>query len=118
MGKLVYGISAVAMQTQVEIENDNNPAWIVRRTVFDSINNGGAAVGEARHFLQTEVADFSMLPGGAVITPPSTVFLTGWLIAGASPVSTTVRARIYYTIAELSTEDYWQLVEARRMIPQ
>jgi hypothetical protein len=117
-GKIVFGISAVSMSTQVEVENDNNPAWVVRRTIMEEIDNGGVAVGEARNVWPTLVADFSTLPGGAIITPPSTVFLTGWAITGTSGVVIVVRSRLYYTITELSTEDYWQLVEARRMIPQ
>ena len=60
------------------------------------------------------VRDFTSLPGGGLIIPPRPVYLAikgeGLAAAGIA------MARIYYTHLELTPEDYWELVEARRMI--
>ncbi len=60
------------------------------------------------------VKDFSSLPGGGLIAPPAPMYGAA---EGSSLVSaTTSIIKLYYTILELNTEDYWELVEARRLL--
>lgn len=63
---------------------------------------------------QPFIYDFSGLPGGGILVPPTAIYLA---VQGVGTVSaTTGWARIFYTTKSLTTEDYWQLVEARRII--
>lgn len=114
-----FGLTAAPIATATDALDSNNPAWISREAIEENINNGGVAVAETRHWIPQIVANYNDLPGGGLITPPSTVFLQSYgTLAAMSAITISVRARVYYTITELTTEDYWQLVEARRMIPQ
>jgi hypothetical protein len=73
---------------------------------------GVAASGEVVY--EPYVKDFTNLPGGGLIVPPVPVFGfiqgTGCASAGVSVI------KGFYTVRELSTDDYWQLVESRRVI--
>lgn len=63
---------------------------------------------------QPYVKDFSTLPGGGLLVPPNPLYLAA---KGTSLVAvSTVTAKILYTNYELSTEEYWELVESRRII--
>ncbi len=59
-------------------------------------------------------SSFSQMPGGGLIVPPRPIYL----FAQGQSVATacTVQARIFFTCLNLSPADYWELVEARRMI--
>ena len=59
------------------------------------------------------IKDFSMLPGGGLLIPPSPLYLAakGTGLAAAA----TLRVRIYYSPIDLKTEDYWQLLEMYRL---
>lgn len=60
------------------------------------------------------VKDFSPLPGGGLITPPNPLYgaAVGSGLAGAQ----TYYLKMFYTVKELKTEEYWELVEARRLV--
>lgn len=60
------------------------------------------------------VKDFTNLPGGGMLIPPNPLFLgiKGTGLAAA----TSCEIRLYYTILQLSPDQYWELVESRRMI--
>lgn len=73
--------------------------------------------GAAANAIWTEgpyVKDFSSLPGGGIIVPPSPLYLysVGTSLVGASNVV----ARIHYTLRTLAVDEYWELVEARRVL--
>lgn len=73
--------------------------------------------GTAANYKVTRVPDtydFANLPGGGLLVPPNPL---GVCIKGSSLGSAgVVWVRIHYTYLQLSTEEYWQLVEARRVI--
>lgn len=58
--------------------------------------------------------DFTALPSGGLIVPPAPLYgaIQGFGMAGAG----TIVIRAYYTIKELATDEYWELVEARRLL--
>lgn len=58
--------------------------------------------------------DFSNLPGGGILVPPNPLF--AWVQGAALTSAMTVRARMFYTVKVLKLEDFWELVELRRMI--
>lgn len=81
----------------------------VSRLDFGAAASGGLV--KARPWIER---DFMGLPGGGLIVPPVPLFLYA---KGNGLVSAeTVTCRIWYTLLQLSTEDYWELVEARRVI--
>jgi hypothetical protein len=73
---------------------------------------GAAASGWVRE--TPYIKDFSSLPGGGILVAPNPLYL---MIQGASAAAAgTVMARLFYTYMELETDEYWQLVESRRII--
>jgi hypothetical protein len=73
---------------------------------------GAAATG---HLVQNVFTkDFSTLPGGGILVPPNPLYLGSHGVSVAAVVTMVVK--IFYTTYELGTEEYWELVEARRII--
>jgi hypothetical protein len=58
--------------------------------------------------------DFSNLPGGGILVPPNPLYL--WCKGTALTSAMVLVARMFYTVRQLKTEDFWELVELRRMI--
>lgn len=84
---------------------------------FRSVTSGlvATAAGTARQFVETVyVDDFSSLPGGGIIISADRLY--GFVDSGGLANAHTLTLRLYYTMMELSTEDYWELVESRRII--
>lgn len=76
------------------------------------IDYGAAASGML--VMRPHFKDFTNLPGGGLIVPPSPLY---GACQGSGLVSaTTSYLKFYYTVKELATEEYWELVEARRII--
>ena len=73
---------------------------------------GAAASGTLRSNPVTK--SFADLPGGGLLVPPNPlyVFAQGVALAAAQ----VVECRMFYTVKTLKTEDFWELVEQRRMI--
>lgn len=60
------------------------------------------------------VKDFSQLPGGGILVPPTPLYL---FAKGATAAAAhTVVARIHYTTLQLAIDQYWELVESRRVL--
>lgn len=58
--------------------------------------------------------DFASLPGGGLIVPPNPLYLG---VKGTGLVAAdTVTVKFYYTNRALSPDEYWELVESRRII--
>lgn len=60
------------------------------------------------------VKDFSNLPGKGILVPPNPLFL--FVMGTALTSAVTVTTRLFYTVRVLKLEDFWELVELRRMI--
>ncbi|GAH07378.1 unnamed protein product, partial [marine sediment metagenome] len=58
--------------------------------------------------------DFSSLPGGGILVPPNPIYI--FAKGNALGSARTVTCRIFYTVRILKAEDFWELVELRRMI--
>lgn len=87
------------------------PEVLVVQT-WGRLDYGAAATGQI--VTSPVTRDFSTMPGTGILVPADRLFI-GILDVGASSAC---RAwmRLYYTTVELTTEDYWQLVESRSMI--
>ena len=60
------------------------------------------------------IRDFAQLPGGGMIVPPNPLYLAVVGISQAGAL--TIECRIYYTTIVLKGDEFWELVEARRII--
>lgn len=60
------------------------------------------------------VRDFSQLPGGGLLVAPNPLY--GVIISSGASGVMGGWVRMYYTYTELATDEYWQLVESRRII--
>ena len=74
---------------------------------------GVAATG--LYYVQPQIVkDFTNLPGGGLIVPPTSIYAgaqgTGCASAGTNTV------RFFFTVKELQEAEYWQLVESRRSV--
>ncbi len=73
------------------------------------------AAGVSSHLVtQPFVKDLSTLPAGGMLVPCRPIYLwmqsEGWTAAG------TLAARIFFTVVDLKAEEYWELVEATRLV--
>ncbi len=92
-------------------------AAYVDPTILDLYVLSREDIGAAASGLLMErpyIKDFSTLPGGGIIVPPTPLFMGAQGVSLAN--AQTVVVKMYYTLINLSTDQYWQLVEARRVI--
>lgn len=105
---LYYGLS---------VSNSFSSPGITENTIIDynavtRVDLGAAAVG--MFIDRVKVKDFSSLPGGGILVPPTPLYLYA---KGDSLVSANqVTARLHYTLKTLKVDEYWELVEARRVL--
>lgn len=85
---------------------------VILRQVWRRVDFGAAASGAVVEY--PIVRDFSTMPGGGILVPADRLYI-GVLGSGCSAAGTGI-IRIYYTVVELNSEDYWQLVESRRIL--
>lgn len=110
----VLGVALCAANSITSILDDAafaNPI-LIDIALITRVDLGAAASGFFE--LKPLVKDFSSLPGGGLIVPPAPLYgaAQGVGLTGA----TTSLLKIFYTIKDLSPDDYWQLVEARRTL--
>lgn len=72
------------------------------------------AAASMHFFVGPIIKDFSALPGGGIIVPPSPLYL--YSVGTGLVAASTVVARIHYTLRVLAVDEYWELVEARRVL--
>lgn len=60
------------------------------------------------------IRDFSALPSGGLIMPPAPLY--GFAQGSGLASAATIIVKCWFTTLELSTDEYWQLVEARRLM--
>jgi len=77
------------------------------------INTYGVAAN-AELITQPIIRDFSYLKGGGLLLPSRPIY--GVVNSGGFVAVTGVYIKFYFTIVDLKPEDYWELVESRRII--
>jgi len=111
VGVADYFTLALTVSNKVTTLDLSDPAVIDLAQVV-GVLHGAAANLET---LNTPLSrDFSTLPGGGIIITPRPLYLAIKGTSLADPVA--AQARIFFTHQTLAAEDYWELVEARRMI--
>lgn len=100
-----------AAATVVNIDNQADPL-IIDSTRFARVDVGVAATGIL--LFQPYVKDFSQLPGGGILVAPAPLYAMVKATGAASVTGCSIK--LFYTAMELSSDEYWQLVESRRII--
>ncbi len=82
---------------------------------FNSVVTSLTGAGVSSHLVHTPwVKDLSTVAGGGMLVPSRPIYFwmksEGWAAAGA------MGCRIYFTVVDLKAEEYWELVEATRLI--
>lgn len=96
---------------QIASAGINNSA-VVDRNSITRYDLGTAASG---FYFRTPIEkNFADLPGGGLLVPPNPLYIFAQGIALGSVM--TVSARMFYTVIKLKLDDFWELVEQRRMI--
>jgi len=106
---VVAGVCAAS--SLVSIENQADPG------LLDSVKVQRIDIGTAASGLLVNlpiVKDFSQLPGGGILVAPSPLY-AGIVSSGAGGVLA-CWCKLFYTYKELATDEYWELVESRRII--
>jgi hypothetical protein len=103
-----YGMSVSASFATALITE----ATIIDYNALSREDIGTAASGFFIH--RPFVKDFSTLPGGGILVPPSPLYLYG--VGSSLNSAQSLSARIHYTMLSLSAEDYIELENARRIL--
>lgn len=104
----VCGICVSDQLTDTSLKN----SAILDRMITKRADLGTAASGMFVH--RPHKQDFSGLPGGGLLVPPNPIYLFAQGTSLPSPM--TVAIRIFYVVIQLKAEEFWELVEQRRMI--
>lgn len=104
-------VALIASSTVTSLSNQADPVIL---DMFRIIRNdiGTAASGELLQF--PYMKDLSNLPGGGILCAPSPLSLVVQSTGASNPMGCWLK--MFYTYMELSTDEYWQLVESRRII--
>lgn len=109
-GDGVYiGLSAAAAITSITSQNDPlliDSCWISR------VDLGTAASGVV--YTTPLVKDFTDLPGGGLLVAPNPFY--GIIQSSGAAGANAAWIKVFYTYMEMDTDEYWQLVESRRVI--
>lgn len=107
-----YVIAALsASATIIDLSNQADPLIIDSARLY-RMDAGTAAT--ATYLSMPFVKDFSDLPGGGILMAPSPLYAMVQSYSTSNPLG--VWMRLYYTYMEMATDEYWQLVESRRII--
>jgi hypothetical protein len=75
-------------------------------------DNGTPATSD--WYTRPQIKDFATLPGGGILVPPVPLYL--WAKGTGLTAACQVTARMHYTLRKLAVDEYWELVEARRVL--
>jgi hypothetical protein len=85
---------------------------LLDKIVYERTDTGTAA--NATLSVKPYVKDFSDLPGGGIIVPPSPLY--GFVQGVGNANVNSVIIKLFYTSMIVPPADFWELVEARRII--
>jgi len=105
---LYFGLSLSSSFTSVGLTENT----IIDYNQMTRLDFGTAA--SSYLYLRPMIKDFSNLPGGGILIPPNPLYLFAQGTGLAS--ATSVIARMHYSLLPLSVDQYWELVEARRVL--
>lgn len=107
-----YAIMGITLSDRITDLSDLSQPEILISMTLARADFGAAASGflEQKPYLR----EFSELPGGGILVPADRLYI-GIKGSGLTAVAA-ASCRIYYTVKPLDTADYWELIEARRVM--
>ena len=105
---LELGLSASDQFTDPKISN----SAIIDYNEIMRVDVGTAASGWYRH--QPYIKDYSTLPGNGILVAPNPLYL--WAMGTSLGNATIDSVRMFYTVKQLKQDEFWELIEMRRMI--
>jgi len=106
---LLCGVSIAS--TITDLTNQADPA------IVDSLRLMRVDIGTAASGLllgEPMIKDFSSLAGGGLLVAPAPLY--GFVISAGAGGVMDAWVKLFYTYVELAADEYWQLVESRRII--
>lgn len=94
-----------------DLTNQTDPL-IIDSVRYSRLDIGAAATGVILQF--PWVKDLTTLQGGGILVAPNPLYAIIQDAGAAAAMSCWVK--LFYTYVELGTDEYWQLVESRRII--
>lgn len=104
-------IALTSASTVTDITSQSDPL-IIDSVRYSRLDYGTAASGML--ITQPYIKDFASLPGAGLLVAPSPLYAMIQSSGAASAMFCWVK--LFYTYIELNTDEYWQLVESRRVI--
>lgn len=108
--QIIGGISAISNP----VLTDPTDPGVIDTVKLSRIDFGAAATGIM--YFQPFIKDFATLPGGGILVAPNPLYCA--IMGVSAGAAGRVKVRVYYTYMELATDEYWQLVESRRIISE
>jgi hypothetical protein len=106
--QLLLALTATDQITSLSLTN----AAILDMIAIQRLDFGTPA--NSYSLIRPHVKDLSTLPGGGIICPPNPFYAAAQGVGLAS--ATTSIVKVFYTNYELSADEYWELVESRRIV--
>lgn len=106
---LFMGVIASSVITDPAVQSD---PVLVDSVKWQRNDFGAAASGFLWH--APLVKDFSSMPGNGILVAPNPLY--AFIKGGGLSAAASGWVKLFYTYMELSTDEYWQLVESRRII--
>lgn len=103
---------ALTVSDRVTPLDDLSQPEILFHQAVERVDHGTAATSHLVEWPFTR--DFNSLPGGGILVPADRLYL-GIKGTGTTPAISAIM-RLYYTVISLTTDDYWELIQARRVM--
>lgn len=107
-----YCVIALTVSNTVSDISAQNDPLVVDNMTYHRIDYGTAATGMV--YVKPMVKDFANLPGAGLLVAPAPLYAGIKSTGAGSAMSAWLK--LYYTYMELASDEYWQLVESRRII--
>lgn len=104
--------AALCLSDRITTLSDLSQPEILAFVRFLRHDIGAAATGSI--LLDPVIRDFTNLPGGGLLVPADRLYIGAKASGAAAAMVATMR--LYYTVMPLQVSDYWELIEARRIM--
>jgi len=94
-----------------DVTDQTNPLLVDNARITFTLRGAGASHA---WMSQPLMKDFANLPGGGIMVAPAP--LSACILSEGATGVCSGYLKLFYTYKQLSPEDYWQLVESRRII--
>lgn len=113
----IWNSSGDSLLVGLSVSNTFSAPYLYESTIltYDTATRSDLGTAASGFFINQKIVnDYSSLPGGGIIVPPSPLY--AWAKGAGLASATTTYFRLWYTTLELSVDQYWELVEARRVL--